>query len=262
MREGEYFAAGTADSVERERLAALESAFDSKSTQQLRTLGVTTGWKCLEVGAGGGSITRWLAEEIGDDGHVVAADMDTRFLRDIQRPNVEVRKCNILDNAFEDGQFDLVHCRFLLIHLSDPRLAIERMLRAARVGGWVMVEEFDFSSLRAVQSEAPASAFFTSRIGATFRNVGQARLFDPYLGARIRELLENAGLSEVHCEGTVLPRQGGDAEALLHRRSLPTLCEGGACSRADSQEMQKILLDPDFRFIGATVFAAWGRRAG
>jgi SAM-dependent methyltransferase len=262
MREGEYFAAGTADAVERERLAALESAFDSKSTQQLRRLGVTNGWKCLDVGAGGGSITRWLAEQVGDDGHVVAADIDTRFLRDIRRPNVEVREFNILDNGFEDGQFDLVHCRFLLIHLSDPQLAIKRMLRAAKIGGWVMVEEFDFSSLRAVQSEEPASAFFTSKIRDTFRNVGQAKLFDPYLGSRTRDLLENAGAPEVHCEGTVLLRRGGDAEAVLHRRSLPTLCDGGACSRADSQKMQKILMDPDFRFIGSTVFAAWGRRAG
>lgn len=255
-----YFAAGTTDSAERDRLSALEAAFDSRSVQHLRTLGVQKGWKCWDVGAGGGSITRWLAEQVGNEGTVVATDIDTRFLREISLPNVRVRKLNILEGSLDSESFDLAHCRFLLIHLPDPALAIQHMIGAIRIGGWIMIEEFDFFSLQAVRAREPASAFFTAKVQETFRQVGRQQLFDPYLGRRSKTLLEEAGLVDVQSKGTVMLRNGGESEALLHVRSLPTLSEAGACSQADSHEMQTILIDPDFRFVGATVFAAWGRR--
>jgi len=52
-------------------------------------------------------------------------------------PNVEVRQQDILTDDLESGHYDLVHCRFLLMHLPDPRRALERMVRAVlqRVGG-------------------------------------------------------------------------------------------------------------------------------
>ncbi len=40
-----------------ERLALIERSMDPATTNYLQTLGVATGWHCLTVGAGGGSIT-------------------------------------------------------------------------------------------------------------------------------------------------------------------------------------------------------------
>jgi hypothetical protein len=45
----------------RERLSSLESDYDPTSIRHLERLGVSEGWHCLEVGAGGG-IPRRLAE--------------------------------------------------------------------------------------------------------------------------------------------------------------------------------------------------------
>ena len=118
MTQHEYFAADTSDSVERERLAALEAATDPKTRRHLQAIGVGPGWKCLEVG-GGGSITRWLCEAVGSGGRVVATDIDTRFLRQIDEPNFELRKLDILRDTLEDSEFDLMHCGLSLIHLTD-----------------------------------------------------------------------------------------------------------------------------------------------
>jgi predicted methyltransferase len=82
MSEHEYFAAESSDSLERERLHALEAAKDPKTRRHMLQLGLKPGWSCLEVGAGGGSITRWLSEQVGPSGTVVAADIDLRFLQD------------------------------------------------------------------------------------------------------------------------------------------------------------------------------------
>lgn len=69
-------------SDERRRLALIERCYDPITTARLTQLGVAEGWRCLDVGAGGGSISRWLRDQVGPDGEVVAVDLDTRFFED------------------------------------------------------------------------------------------------------------------------------------------------------------------------------------
>jgi hypothetical protein len=42
----------------------------------LAALGIQKGWHCLEVGAGHGVVARWLAEQVGPTGRVVATDIN------------------------------------------------------------------------------------------------------------------------------------------------------------------------------------------
>ena len=51
---------------EDERLSLLEQLFDP-TTRRRRAL-VRPGWRCLEVGAGRGSMAVWLAEQVGPSG--------------------------------------------------------------------------------------------------------------------------------------------------------------------------------------------------
>src|ERR1700676_1405344 len=62
----------------RERLSAGAEWLDPWTTRQLEAIGGTQGWACLEAGAGGGSITEWLCKRVGDQGRVLATDIDTR----------------------------------------------------------------------------------------------------------------------------------------------------------------------------------------
>ena len=65
---------------ERIRLAGLEAALDPVTHERLAGLGVGPGWRCLEVGAGGGAVAFWLAKRVAPDGLVVATDLETDFL--------------------------------------------------------------------------------------------------------------------------------------------------------------------------------------
>ncbi len=259
MTHREYFAAQTSNTVELDRLRALEAANDPKSCRHLSQLGVARGWRCIDIGAGAGSLVRWLAELVGPEGHVVAADVDTRFLADIDRSNVEVREHDILKDDLEESSYDLVHCRFVLMHLDDPEVAIERMIRATKPGGWILIEEPDFSSYRAVDADHVLSEDFSWMVQGAFANAGRSNLFDPYFGLRTRALLERFGLTDVAGEGTAYIWRGGEAEAEEHARSLSALVRAGVLPDHNAEEMHNALADPTFTFVGHTMFSAWGR---
>ncbi len=102
---------------ERERLAALEHNLDPGTISALTEIGVLNGWNCLEIGAGGGSITEWLCKQVGPEGKVTATDMNTRFIDVLDYENLEVRKQNVVTEDLPTGKYDLVHARFLLAHI-------------------------------------------------------------------------------------------------------------------------------------------------
>ena len=62
---------------ERRRLEALSALHDPDTFARLVGLGVAAGWRCLEVGAGSGSVARWLAAR---GASVVATELELRGL--------------------------------------------------------------------------------------------------------------------------------------------------------------------------------------
>src|SRR4051812_45635908 len=104
---------------ERRRLDAVEAGWDPITISNLQTIGVPSGWHCLEAGAGGGSIAAWLCDQVGPDGLVVATDLDPRFLTVIDAPNLDVRRHDIVRDPIEASSYDLVHARLLLEHLPE-----------------------------------------------------------------------------------------------------------------------------------------------
>jgi tRNA A58 N-methylase Trm61 len=78
MARTDYLLAGEDPARELRRVQVLERLRDPLSVRRLRRLGVGAGWRCLEVGAGAGSMVRWLSHAVGPRGWVLATDIDTR----------------------------------------------------------------------------------------------------------------------------------------------------------------------------------------
>ena len=131
---GRYFAADREAADELSRLRLLEQINDPYTFRHLDAIGFAEGWHCLEVGAGAGSVVRWLSERTGPTGKVVAADLDPRFLGDISAGNVEVRRCDITKDPIEPSSYDLVHSRAVLTHMQDPAAVLRRIGRSASAG--------------------------------------------------------------------------------------------------------------------------------
>src|SRR4029453_8422858 len=125
-----YFARASPEEFERERVALLTGISDPITIRRLTELGIRPGWRCLEVGAGDGSIARWMAQQVGNAGRVGATHLTPRFLGGHGLANLEVRRHNLLEDELETAQYDLVHCRFVLQHLPDSLRGLQRLAEA------------------------------------------------------------------------------------------------------------------------------------
>jgi ubiquinone/menaquinone biosynthesis C-methylase UbiE len=161
----------------RERLIALEKNLDQMTITYLREIGVRAGWRCLEIGAGGGSIADWLCHQVGATGHVTATDINTRFLDAFDHSNLEVRQHNLESDDLPEDAFDVVHARVVQVHLKEPDRAVKKLARAVRPGGWILLEEHDHvATVADPLGKASSQALFNKVIKvfhAAYRQRGQ-----------------------------------------------------------------------------------------
>jgi SAM-dependent methyltransferase len=266
MKDIRYLAKDSPDAFERERLALLTQFADPITTRRLTNLGVGPGWRCLDVGAGDGSVARWLAERVGPEGCVVATDLNPRFLAEHELPNLEVRRHNILEDDLEEGHYDLVHCRAVLMHLADPIWALRRLVDAVRPGGWLLVEEGDVCSFGATDPWHPRAAEFDRRTQTLWSALQDTGDMDTSFGRRLPALVAGFGIQELGHGGVCFTGRGGSPVArflqmtdkLLRSRFVAS----GVLTEKDFDELHRAYDDPSFWFVGLTIFGAWGRRPG
>jgi SAM-dependent methyltransferase len=263
QKEPRYFAKDSPDTFERERLALLTQLADPSTTQRLGRLGVGPGWRCLEVGAGDGSVARWLATRVGPEGRVVATDLNTRFLAGHGLPNLEVRTHDLMADGLEVGRYDLVHCRFVLMHLPDPLGALQRLAAAVRPGGWLLVEEMDAGSFGATDLAHPRAAGFDRRMQTLLATLRTTGTVDSYFGRRLPALVERQGLQDLGHDGVTFTGRGRGPLACNRQMTLQLFrarcVAAGVLTEADFEELDRALDDPSFWFVGFTSFGAWGR---
>ncbi|HVP03809.1 MAG TPA: methyltransferase domain-containing protein [Solirubrobacteraceae bacterium] len=261
-----YRLAGAGREVaEDERLTLLEQIFDPVSRRR-RDL-VKHGWRCLEVGAGRGSMAAWLAGRVGPDGHVVATDIDVTFLRHLGAPNLEVVEHNILEDsldALSPGSFDIVCSRLMLFHLiGRQEEAIARMVECLRPGGWLLDEDADWGMTSPVDPRHPVYAGFH----AVWRDGDwwAARGYDPRFGRTLPALFERTGLREIRHQASTEVVRGRSPWARWYRDSLDVVHElgGGAGNETEEREHELITAafdDPTVWVSRELLHACWGRR--
>jgi SAM-dependent methyltransferase len=224
MTETPYVFEGTRHEAELERLRTLEAVFDPGTRACLLATGLREGWRCLEVGAGAGSIARWLSEAAGPSGHVLAIDLSTRFLSDLRGANLEVREADVRDARLEPGSFDLAHARFVLIHVPDWAAALAAMVRCLKPGGWLVLEEPDFSGSRSFAGPAELCRAFHN-VHRAIEAMFSQRGLDHSFGTRLPALLLDRGLEGIAIENDAPIVPGGSPFARMMGLSTQQLQE-------------------------------------
>lgn len=172
---------------------------DIANAGSLREAAVRPGDHVLDVGSGLGQLTRMMARQAGPTGRVVGVEFSAEQLEAARRLAAEAGEADLVElrqgdaaapplEAGEWGSFDLVHTRFLLEHLQDPASVVRAMVRAARPGGRIVLEDDDHDLLRLWPEPAGVMAAW-SAYQESYRRNG----CDPLIGRKLSRLLHEAG---------------------------------------------------------------------
>src|SRR5690242_6141871 len=89
-----------------EMLDCLEEILDTSTCSRLYPIGIPRGGRCLELGAGNGSVARMLADMVGPDGTVVAPDLNPRHLNTRDHANIRVLRHDLERDEVPPGSWD------------------------------------------------------------------------------------------------------------------------------------------------------------
>ncbi|MFW0785282.1 class I SAM-dependent methyltransferase [Gordonia sp. CPCC 206044] len=245
------YAFKTASDDGRVQVDTLAAILDGTSTQLLNELCPQPGWRCLELGAGNGSIARWIADRVGPTGSVDAIDIDTDHIE--HAPGVTIHSHDINQGFPVDDRYDLIHTRLLLMHLHRRREIFEALVDRLTPDGWLVIGDVGPIVPTAVTGREDADiALFDHVLDIGLRLAAPSVGMDLGWAHEVSGHMRAAGLDRIHAAERRFTATGG-SEGMLYYRSLvqqlePVLQAHGL-SEEDLWRFANIMLDP--------TFAAW-----
>lgn len=242
---------------EARRLELFEARLDPLTIRRIERLDLAKDAGCLEIGAGHGSIARWLSALVGQQGRVTATDLQTEFLSQLREPNITTQRHDVRTDPMPDGgPFDLIHLRAVLMHLDHRMEILRRVASWLAPGGWLLVEEPDFGMWQndadpiwSAHPRAWHEAFPHGSLGqgrALLRQIHQLGLVDVDADAELDIVRANTPLAE------------------FYRLSMAALAGATAATSALTPREAGALVerptDPHFLGCGFAHIGAWGRQ--
>ena len=158
MSQSDYIFTDTQFSSELTRLKKLEQVYDPISRQQIIATGIAPGWQCLEIGAGAGSMMRWLSEIVGTSGQSYGDSTSIRALSKILKlANVEIIEADIHQVAARQV-VRFGSCSPRVNPSSRYFTTNPNCGNCLKPGGWLVIEESDFSATRFISGTASTTA--------------------------------------------------------------------------------------------------------
>jgi len=263
-REGGGYLLDNAAAAAGARFTAFGALFDPSTFRHMAALGLDPGWRCWEVGAGGSSVVRFLADQVGPEGYVLATDIDVSWAEAAASgPPVEVRRHDVAADPGPEGEFDLVHARLVLVHVTDRRAAFDAMVAALRPGGWLFIEDADpaLQPLSCLEELGPDQAL-ANRLRTGFRALMAERGADLAYGRTLPRLLREAGLGEVGADASfpvALP-ECAQLETATITMIREQLVAHGVATEEDIERHLANVAAGRLDLAQPPMIAAWGRR--
>jgi SAM-dependent methyltransferase len=246
--------------------------WDPEVEAWLSQIDVQPGWQCVDLGCGAMGILEPLSRRSGASGRVIGIEPRPSMLTAagelVRRSRLDnVRLLDIAPNktSLPDESFQLVHERFLLSAGWNERELLGEMIRLARRGGIVALQEPDLSSWHS-HPDHDAWARLREAVRAAFAAGGG----DLDAGCRTFGLAREAGLDDVRIRAATIALQGAHPVKRLlvdlaesHREQI---VQGGILDERDLEEVlaecDAIARDPSTVVVSFLISQVWGRKTG
>lgn len=243
---------------EGERIDFGALAYDDVTMARLRALGAGPGWRCLDVGAGTGTVSRRLLEEAGVTS-VLAVDRDVRFLAARPVPGLEVREADVTAPDFAPGRFRLVHARFVLMHLPERDRVIAALAELVAPGGVLVLSD----AVDLTGDRTPASPY-TTVMRAMWEGLRATIGSDVSWVPSYPQLLRAVGLTSVAAEIHVPPLLPGSAISRFWadtwERSRGAMLATGLVDDTAVDAAVRYLGSDECAALSAGMLTVWGRK--
>jgi ubiquinone/menaquinone biosynthesis C-methylase UbiE len=179
----------------RDRLRILNRALRPTTLAFFERAGLGLGQRGLDLGCGGGALSRDMAFVVGREGRVTGLDMDAENIAHARReaealgwPQLCFQVADILEWEGASGRYNFVYARFLLTHLPDPAALLRRVYAWLKPGGRILLEDIDFTGHFCY----PVCKAFDDYV-AWYTAVVELMGADPNIGPRLPLLVQKAG---------------------------------------------------------------------
>lgn len=238
-----------------------------------RQAGIAEGDRVIDVGAGPGFAAFDLAELVGPEGHVTAAERSARFVaagRAMARGrgirNVDFIEVDLMIDPLPPETYDAAWCRWVASFVESPVVLVEKIAHAVRPGGVAIFHEYvDYASWR-FSPPLPLVEDYIERIMRSWREAGG----EPDVAARIPSQLVSRAFELESVKPRVYCVRPGDAlwiwigtfvDSNLGR--MVELGQGGpAWASAVRNEFRSAEADPTTLMLTPMVLEIIARRTG
>jgi SAM-dependent methyltransferase len=141
--------------------------------------GMTRGSKVIDFGAGPGYATMDAADIVGSGGTVIALERAAHFIdfaRHVTNHRganwVRIIECGLMADAIECTDADIAWCRWVASFVTRPKLLVEKLFGALRVGGKAILHEYQqYSTWRTIPASSRLDSF-VAEVAASWRDTG------------------------------------------------------------------------------------------
>jgi ubiquinone/menaquinone biosynthesis C-methylase UbiE len=233
-------------------------------------LGVSAGWRCLDVGAGPGFVAMDLRDRVGEEGTITVLE-PSQFYLDWFRSEVSARGWKNVAFVHESvdqadlprEQFDLLYIRWVMSFISDPEQFLLPLVAALKPGGIIAVQDYYYEGL----SLFPRGGAF-EMMPDVVREYYKRNGGDAYVAGSLPALFRKHGLSVI--DFTPVCLAGGPESGVMewaHRFftvHTQAMVDKGIVSQADGDAMVADWMahrqNPDSLFFSPIVVDVAARR--
>ena len=198
---------------ETERLIEQSRLFEPITRRFLKSAGIQSGMRVLDIGSGAGDVALAVAELVGSTGEVVGVDMNPDILETARGRVEKAGHKNVTFHAGEiqtldvGGDFDALVGRLVLMYLPDPVAVLKQLIPRLRSGGIVMFQEIDFTITEAYKHpDTPLMGQLGDWVVEVFERSGA----NGNMGLELYRVFVEAGLPEPTLDAGLLI--GGSAD--------------------------------------------------